>query len=225
MFLGLSSHYLFSVYLVSICYFCVFFLFPSFLPSFVFLPVWLVGRDTIPGQAPSPLVLSENSLRRVISVHALRCALMGTAGSLPTGFWASPLYSPTLSILLQELQLLGFPHSNLRLLNSETLNFCSSCPPWATAWKCSEAVKLGQLQGSPCFHVSGITVLHLMLSVLKTATSCILSFFFFNVSGKKVKVHVTPNLRGETHYPISKNYPKIPIIKTSVLVMGTTRRQ
>ena len=147
---------------------------------------------------------------------------MGTAGSLPAGFCASPLYSPTLSaLLLQELQLFGFPHSNLCLLNSETLNLCSSCPPWATARKCSEAVKLGQLQGSPCFHVSGIIVLHPMLSVLKTATSCILSFFFFfNVSGKKVKVHVTPNLRGETHYPISKNYPKIPIIKTSVLVMG-----
>lgn len=45
--------------------------------------------------------------------------------------------------------------------------------------------------------------------------------FFLNVSGKKVKVHVTPNLRGETpHYPSSKNYPKIPIIKTSVLVTG-----
>lgn len=96
MFLVLSSHYLFSI-----CYFCVFFLFSSSLPSFVFLQVWLVGRDTIPGQAPSPLLFWESSSRQVISV----CMRWGALWwGLQGAYWPASrphlLYSSTLSAIL-----------------------------------------------------------------------------------------------------------------------------
>lgn len=167
--------------------------FPSFLPSFVFLQVWLVGRDTIPGPLQAPSATSFSPFRWLLTsgnlcVHALRSALRSTAERLLQGLGlACCAVLPSLLLCSRNSSCFGFPTVTSVSSTQKLSTSASVALPRPQLGNSLRQLNLGSCRTHLVSYVSGITVLHLMFSVLKTATSCILSFCLFVCFRKKSK--------------------------------------